>query len=314
MAESLQHPRRHVELLQFQQAGVLGQQAHHYRLAVLGGHGRDAHIHRLAAHLHVEAAVLGQAFFRDVQARHELQAQHQGRGDLAVGLRLDVEHAVDAEADEQGLFLGLDVDVRGPGLHGFLEHRLQQLDDRRVFRPRGDAQRGAELDGDVPHLLGEFLGQAGDFLGTPVDVVEERHQLALDDHRQVHFALDDPRNLVVAGQVGGIGKAHPQHPVMFVQHQGAEAARLGLGEQLDEIGLRLERAQVHELGAQLAGQRLGDALFRDVAAFDEDAAELAAAALLFIERQFQLLVGEQPLLDQQVPEADPLRRSGHEPP
>ena len=42
---------------------------------------------------HVEAPVLGQALLRDVESGHELQPQHQRRGDLGVGLGLQMEHA-----------------------------------------------------------------------------------------------------------------------------------------------------------------------------------------------------------------------------
>ena len=87
-----------------EQAAALVEQAHHHRLAVLRRHGRDAHVDLGVAHLDVEAAVLRQALLRDVQPGHELQAQHQRRGDLGVGLGLHVQHAVDAEADDAACF------------------------------------------------------------------------------------------------------------------------------------------------------------------------------------------------------------------
>ena len=42
---------------------------------------------------------------------------------LAVGVGLRMQHAVDAEADLQLVFLRLDVDVGGVHLHRVLEHR-----------------------------------------------------------------------------------------------------------------------------------------------------------------------------------------------
>ena len=115
---------------------ALGKQAHHHRFAVLRRHGGNTHIDRLVASLDVEAAVLRQALFRNIEARHELQAQDQRRGDLGVGLGLHVQHAVDAEADVQLGFLRLDMDVGSAHLRRILEHRLQQLDDRRIFQRR----------------------------------------------------------------------------------------------------------------------------------------------------------------------------------
>ena len=48
----------------------------------------------------------------------------------------------------QPVLLRLDVDVGGAHLRRVLEHRLQQLDDRRVLGARVGAER-AEIDGRV---------------------------------------------------------------------------------------------------------------------------------------------------------------------
>jgi hypothetical protein len=105
----------------------------------------------------------GAGLLRDVQAGHDLQAQHQGRGDLRVGLGLDVQHAVDAEADDEARLLGLDVDVGSAHPHGILEHALQQAHHRRVLDRSGDAQ-GAEVHRGRAELLAQLLGQPGDLL------------------------------------------------------------------------------------------------------------------------------------------------------
>ena len=91
------------------------------------------------ADLDVEASVLGKPLLGDVEAGHQLQAQHQRRRDAGFGLGLHVEDAVDAEADEDLALLRLDVDVGCPHAQGFVEHGLQQLDDRGVFRCRRHA-------------------------------------------------------------------------------------------------------------------------------------------------------------------------------
>jgi hypothetical protein len=102
-----------------------------------------------------------------------------------------------------------------------------------------------------------------------------------------------------------------QLAILFAKHDGAEAPGLRFGQQLDQVGFGLEAAQIDEFGAQLARQRLGDAIFGDVAAIDENAPKLAPAALLFFERQPELLVAEQPFLYQQITQAYALRRPSH---
>ena len=62
--------------------------------------------------------------------------------------------------------------------------------------------------------------------------------------------------------------------------------------------------EVEEGNAQLAGQGPGNRLFRDEAAFDDNTPELAPAAFLLVQREFQLLVAEQALLDKQITETD----------
>ena len=56
------------------------------------------------------------------------------------------QHAVHAEADAVLLFVGLHVNVTGPGLHGFAEDGVDQLDDGRLFGGRFHlGQRGLVL-------------------------------------------------------------------------------------------------------------------------------------------------------------------------
>ncbi len=51
-------------------------------------------------------------------------------GCTSLGMRLDVvQHAVDAEADDARVALGLDVDVGGARVEGVLQHELDGVDD-----------------------------------------------------------------------------------------------------------------------------------------------------------------------------------------
>ena len=111
LAKAPEHLRRHAELVQGEKAAALVKQAHHHRFAVLRGHGGNTHVDRLLAHTDIETAVLRQAFFRNIQTGHQLQAQSDGTGNFAVSFSLQVQCAVDAEADLQARLLRLDMDV-----------------------------------------------------------------------------------------------------------------------------------------------------------------------------------------------------------
>ena len=62
--------------------------------------------------------------------------------------------------------------------------------------------------------------------------------------------------------------------------------------------------EVNKGNTQLFGERLRNRLFRNEGTFDDNTSELAAAALLLVERELELLVGQQPLLNQQIAEAN----------
>ena len=51
-----------------------------------------------------------------------------------------MQHAIDAEADHQGFFLRLDMDVGGAHFQRLFEHRVEQLDYRRIFGTGSEAE------------------------------------------------------------------------------------------------------------------------------------------------------------------------------
>ena len=108
--------------------------------------------------------------------------------------------------------------------------------------------------------------------------------------------LSDAGDLVVGEQVGRIGHGHAEEGAGVFQHDGAEAARLRLRQPHGDFGLDREMLEIDVGNLQLPGQRGRDLLLGDETLLDEHAAELAPAALLFVERVLELLLGEQVLL------------------
>src|SRR3569832_1510745 len=96
------------------------------------GEGRNAHVHGTSRDAQADAAVLRQAFFRDVELGHDLDARSHERRKHAARLQHLAQHAIDAVTHHQAVFIGLDVDVRGSFFHGLGEQGVDEPDDGRV--------------------------------------------------------------------------------------------------------------------------------------------------------------------------------------
>ena len=125
-----------------------------------------------------------------------------------------VQHAVDAEADEQRVLLRLEVDVGGAVLGGLEDHRVDEPDERRV----GDAVVDLEVVGllllvDQRELVldsgagAERLGGAGEPAELGEDVV------ARGDAELERVARREPQ-LVDPLDVAGIGDRDAQRAVL----------------------------------------------------------------------------------------------------
>ena len=138
----------------------LVEQAHHDRLALDGRQRRNADVEHPPGRDGVQrdAAVLRPAALGDVELREHLQT---GRDAVREPLRdaLDLlEHAVDAEADEQAVLLRLDVNVARAILGGLEDDRVDEPHERRV----GDAVVDVEVVLDLDDLqLTEVDPRAG---------------------------------------------------------------------------------------------------------------------------------------------------------
>ena len=92
------------------------------RFAVIGGQGADAEVHVDLVDDHLDAAVLGEAFFGDVDAGHDFEAADErafhAQGDAVA---LDA-FAVDAVADADAVLHRLDVNIAGAIADGFADH------------------------------------------------------------------------------------------------------------------------------------------------------------------------------------------------
>ena len=72
-------------------------------------------------------------------AKH-LEPRRDARAQLRGDPLRDAQHAVDAEADDERAFLGLEVDVAGALLGGLEDDRVDEPDERRVRDPVVDLE------------------------------------------------------------------------------------------------------------------------------------------------------------------------------
>ena len=96
--------------------GAAVQQAHADLLAVAGGQGADPQVKEAPLIAPPDAAVLGEPALGDVQVRHDFQAGGHRGGELFRQLVQLFENPVLAQANQQAILLGFEVDVAGTAL------------------------------------------------------------------------------------------------------------------------------------------------------------------------------------------------------
>ncbi len=139
----LVHRLGEAELRERRHLARLVEQAHRHGLALDRRQRGDADVEQPAGGggAQRDAAVLRLAPLGDVELREHLQTGGHAGGELLRDPLRDVQHAVDAVADDQRVLLRLEVDVAGPVLGRLEDDRVDEPDERRV----GDAVVGLEV-------------------------------------------------------------------------------------------------------------------------------------------------------------------------
>jgi hypothetical protein len=227
------------------------------------GHGGDADLDLAAALLALDAPVLRAPLLGQVAPGEELDARHH-RPVHDLGDEVDVvQDAVDAQAHQRQLALGLEVDVGGPLLEGVAQDVVQGLHHRRRRRVHLLVGGGEELL--VPQVdRGEPAGrelllrrlQAGLEVVEPLvdglDVAAGGHHLR---HVQPGHALDvvrgERREGIDDGYGDGVGGLGDGHQAVAPGERPGQ----GLGH---DVEVQVERVDLHVGQAGVGGQGLGD--------------------------------------------------------
>ena len=249
---------------------------------------RDADIEDVLAVAEVDAAVLREAAFRDVEARHDLQARDDRvlEAGEVVGQRDRDEDAVDAVADAQVVLLRLEVDVRRAFGDGLREDFGDEAHDRGVlvgFIGRSDFGGGQViafvfeaagahaviLVDERGHAFGRReipLRAAGGERRDPVGRIGVGRQ-GRDETEAAFFAAGEERRDDLG--FGGDARRQDLHAVridggLFEHLKARETGKLGEERGLVEtegLGEELETGfarRLRERGAGLFGQALGE--------------------------------------------------------
>src|SRR5262249_12548885 len=123
--------RKHADVGQIEDHPALVEQTHHDAFAVDHRDDRNTDVDFSALHAHLDAAVLWQTLFRDVQVRHDLDAADD-RGLKAADFRrqhLRLQQTVDAVPNSERLLLRFDVNITRSFVGGFDQNLIDQADD-----------------------------------------------------------------------------------------------------------------------------------------------------------------------------------------
>ena len=309
-----------------------------------GRQHRDAEVDllRLAALVvaDLDAAVLRQALLGDVELRHDLHARHDGVAILHRRRHDVVEDAVDAVPDAQLLLVRLDVNVAGALLNGGHEHDVHEPDDRRVFTlarervradllqlfenldiVRADAERRLQLleaaAGHLERAASRLLraGLAPLRAGRGPTAALAARVVLLDRVGDGDFRRDDRLDGVAGHEldvvhredVGRVRHRDRERAAGTAQRDDLVLARGLGGNKLDDGEIDLELREVDGRNAVLLAEERGDLLVLDEPHLDEVVPELPPVGLLLRQRLLKLLRGDQFLLEKEFTYAD-----GHE--
>src|SRR5262249_50561805 len=171
--EALVGVDQHADALEVEGHAALVEQTHDDAFAV--DHRNDGHadVDLAIVDAHLDAAVLRQTFFRDVEPRHDLESADDGRLKAAQRFvrRLRLEQTVDAVADTHRTLFRLDVNVAGAFVDCFDEDFVHELDDAGLL---GHLRRLAVVRfqpfEQLDLFLVAFLHQGGNSLAADAEV------------------------------------------------------------------------------------------------------------------------------------------------
>ena len=216
---NIQIPVGHPESVQSQQDRRPIEQTQYDGLAVQHRDHGDTHVDFVVGHEDLNAAVLRNALFRDVELAEDLQTRDDGGLELLDlgGHRRLLKHAVDTIAHPQGILEGLDVHVGRPQFDGLGQDLIDEADDRRALGRIGQVHVVVRFR--VDHLQAAFAG-LGDHrlhrVGADAQILLDA-PIDLDQRRQTDLeVLAGGQPQFVDGRRIERVTRHDEHPVTIL--------------------------------------------------------------------------------------------------
>ena len=305
------------ELGEVELEGLFIEQAHDGFLPVDGGEGGDAEVDFVGVVAELDAAVLGEAAFGDVEVGHDLDAGDEG-GLQALGGGHDlVEHAVDAEADAEDLFVGLEVDVGGAAADGIDQDHVDESDERRLvgrLLQFEDVDLAAAAivvrqDLDLARLVLQFADDIGQDGVLPVIAALDRLlDRALRRHHRHDAKRGEELDVVEGEDVGGVGHRQRKRVSGSFDREHLVLAGHVPGHELEDVGIDVELGERDRGDAVLPGEEADKLLLGQELEPDQHRPELVAGPPLVGEGALQLLARDQAFPDEQIAQAPAQRR------
>src|SRR6266513_5964928 len=252
------------------------EQAHHNAFAVERGQGRDTQIDFAPQNLKLDAAILRQTPFSNVQLGHQFQARNDGGLQLARWGLLIEQNTVNAVAHAKLFLERLDVDVARPLLDGQADHGVHQPNDRRLARHVAQLLQVLSGLGRID-IRAEWLL----LFGLAVVFVDGVENFLLARQRRLHAQPAEAAHRRNGLEIQRVGHGDSHRRIVHCHWKETALPHETRGKVLDFGGHRrrlIERGQRH---AELVGERRQDVAHRDEAEVDQNLAQLVAA--LFLE-------------------------------
>ncbi len=158
-------------------------------------------------------------------------------------------------------------------------------------------------------FFAERFGEAVDRIGRAVDLVERAQHVGFAHHGDRDRPAQRAGDLVVGEDIGRIAHADQEFGAAVFEHQAAVAACVAFGQEPTGGDVDAVVAQVEHRDAELATEELQQFVFLEEAELDQRETGPTAAATLLVERLRQLRLGDQPVLHQQIADAQAARSS-----
>jgi hypothetical protein len=255
----------HAEVVEFEEEALAAEDTEADRFAVFGGDDGDAEVIVFAGGFHGDTAVVGQAFFGDIEAGHDFEAGDDGgvEGAESWGDGYVLEDTVDTILEADGVVVGFEVDIGGLEAEGFEEDLVDEVSDGGI--DGAIVVEGFDIEDDVIVYLGEafFITEALDGFGAEAEVfLDGGVDGAGGGEGDLDTFTEEEPEVAEVGLARGVAKGEREQ---FAIERGGDHAVVEDefdGDDLEEVWVEREEVgfdevEITELGEGAAGGFFG---------------------------------------------------------